>query len=147
MKPAQICLEKTFGLTLLPRKDIQCILIGVIYGMIWDHFWIFWFSPFQVNWSQRRPRGWKVEMRDSFSLKYQLFIRFNFIFMYYGQFRHKSSLKLRFVLFKPERVTTGRGFEIPAALDTFSGLKMTNINFKPLLGGNWPLTIHKKNWI
>ena len=51
------CLEKTFGLTFLPRKDIQCILVGVIYGMIWDHFWIFWFTPFQVNWGQRRPRG------------------------------------------------------------------------------------------
>ena len=51
------CLEKTFGLTFLPRKDIQCILMDVIYGMIWDHFWIFWFTPFQVNWGQRRPRG------------------------------------------------------------------------------------------
>ena len=51
------CLEKTFGLTFLPRKDIQCILMDGIYGMIWDHFWIFWFTPFQVNWGQRRPRG------------------------------------------------------------------------------------------
>ena len=38
------CLEKTFGLTFLPRRYIQCILMDVIYGMIWDHFWIFWFT-------------------------------------------------------------------------------------------------------
>ena len=28
------CLEKTFGLKFLPRKDLQCIWMSVIYGMI-----------------------------------------------------------------------------------------------------------------
>ena len=28
------CLQKTFGLMFLPRKDIQCISMPVIYGMI-----------------------------------------------------------------------------------------------------------------
>ena len=57
---AHCCLKKTFGLTFLPRKDIQCILMGVIHGIIWDHIWNIWFTPFQVNWDQMRPRGWKV---------------------------------------------------------------------------------------
>ena len=39
-------------------------------------------------------------------LKYQLFIRFNYVIMSYGQFPTKSSLKLRFVLFKPEKGPT-----------------------------------------
>ena len=40
--------------------------------------------------------------------------------MYYGQIPPKSSLKLRFVIFKPEKLMTRQRFEIPAALDTFS---------------------------
>ena len=101
--------------------------------------WIFWFTPFQVNWGQRRPRGknWKFR-KKKFFLKYQLFIRFNFVFMYYGQFPPKSSLKWRFVLFKPKKVATRQGFEIPAAPETLSALKGTNLNFSLLVGGNWP---------
>jgi len=77
-------------------------------------------------------------------LTYQLFIRFNFVLMYYVQFLPKSSLKFRFFLFNPEKVTPQRRFEIPAVLDTFSGLKRTNLNFKLLLGGNWPYYIKIK---
>ena len=62
-------------------------------------------------------------------LKYQLFIIFNFVLMYYGQFPTKSSLKLRFVLFKPEKVMTRRGFEIPAAAWTFSGFEKDKFQF------------------
>ena len=56
--------------------------------------------------------------------------------MYYGQFPTESSQKLRFVLFKSEKVMARPGFETPATLDTFSGLKRTNLNFRLLLGGN-----------
>ena len=55
--------------------------------------------------------------KKKFFLIYQLFIRFNFVFMYYGQFPPKSSLKLRFVLFKSEKVVARPGFEISAALE------------------------------
>ena len=55
--------------------------------------------------------------KTNFFPKYQLFIRFIFVFIYYGQFLPKSSLKLRFVLFKSEKVVTRRGFEISAALE------------------------------
>ena len=58
--------------------------------------------------------------------------------MYYGQIPPKSSLKLRFVIFKPEKLTTRQRFEIPAALANFTGLKGTNLNFRLLLGGNLP---------
>ena len=52
-------------------------------------------------------------------LKYQLFIIFNFVFMYYGQFPTKSSLKLRFVLFKSEKVTARRGVRDPCYVGYF----------------------------
>ena len=73
-------------------------------------------------------KKWAFGKKKIFLL-YQLFIRFNFVFMYYGQFPPKSSLKLRFVLFKSEKVVTRPGFEISAALRTFSGLKRTNNSF------------------
>ena len=77
-----------------------------------------------------RPRGEKVGIleNENFS-NVSTFIRFGVVFMYLGQFPPKSSLKLRFVLFKSEKVVTRPGFEISAALRTFSGLKRTNISF------------------
>jgi len=51
------------------------------------------------------------------------------------KFPPKSSLKLRFVLFKSKKVVTPPGFEISATLGTISGLKRTNISFWLLLGG------------
>ena len=65
----------------------------------------------------------------------QLFIRFNFV---NGQFLPKTSLKLRFVLFKAEKVVTQWGLETPAMSGTFSGFKRTNLNFRLLLDGNGP---------
>ena len=50
-------------------------------------------------------------------LKYQLYIRFNLLFMCYGQFPPKSSLKLRFVLLQTWEIRNSTGFEIPAALE------------------------------
>ena len=61
-------------------------------------------------------KKWEFGKKKIF-LIYQLFIRFNFVFMYYGQFPPKSSLKLRFVLFKSEKVVARPGFEISAALE------------------------------
>ena len=48
--------EEDIWINILTQK-VQCILMDVIYGMIWDHFWNIWFSPFQENWGQRRSRG------------------------------------------------------------------------------------------
>ena len=71
-------------------------------------------------------------------LKYQLFMRFNFLFMYHGRFPPTSRLKLRFLLFEPEKVSNAAGILNPFQVATFSGLKRTNLNFRLLLGGNWP---------
>ena len=112
------CLEEIFGLKLFSIKDTQLLLMVVIYGMILDHFWNVRFSLSQNNWGQRRPMCEKVGISENkFFPKYQLFIRFIFVFIYYGQFLPKSSLKLRFVLFKSEKVMTRQGFEISAALE------------------------------
>jgi len=46
--------------------------------------------------------------------------------------------------FEPEKVATRQGFELPAALETFSVLKRTNLNFSLLVGGNWPKYIKTK---
>ena len=73
--------------------------------------------------------------KTNFFLIYQLFIRFNFVFMYYGHFPPKSSLKLTFVLFNSEKVSTAAGISNLCRVVTFSGLKMTNLNFRLLLGG------------
>ena len=68
-------------------------------------------------------------------LKYQLFIRFNFVFMYYGRFPPKSSLKLRFVLFKPEKVSNAAGISNSGWVMTFSGFLGKNVypNVFPIL--------------
>ena len=59
-------------------------------------------------------KKWEFGKKKIF-LIYQLFIRFNFVLMYYGQLPPKSSLKLRFVLLESEKVVTRPGFEISAA--------------------------------
>ena len=66
--------------------------------------------------------------------------------MFYGQIPPKSSLKSKFVIFKPEKVTTQQRFEILVALDTFSGLKRTNLNYV-CATFRWNLTIVHKNKI
>ena len=48
-------------------------------------------------------KKWELGKKKIFPI-YQLSIRFNFVFMYYGHFPPKSSQKLIFVLFKPEKV-------------------------------------------
>ena len=58
---------------------------------------------------------WKTKI----FLKYQLFIRFNFDLMCYSQFPPKSSLKLRFVLFKPEKVSNVAGISNPPSSRDF----------------------------
>ena len=60
----------------------------------------------------------------------------NFLFMYYGHFPPKSSQKLIFVLFKPEKVRNAAEISNPGRVTTFSDLKRTNLNFRLLLGGN-----------
>ena len=55
--------------------------------------------------------------------------------MYYGQFPPTSRLKLRFVLFKPEKVPNAAEIS-NRRVTTFSDLKRTNLNFRLLLGGN-----------
>ena len=80
-------------------------------------------------------KKWELGKKKIFLIN-QLFIKFNFDFMYYGQFPPKSNLKLKFVFFKPEKVTTRREIEILDALESFSGLKRTNLNSRLLLSGN-----------
>ena len=82
-------------------------------------------------------KKWEFGKKKIF-LIYKLFIRFNFVFMYYGQFPPKSSLKLRFVLFKPEKVSNAAGISNLRQVVTSSDLKRTKLNFRLLLGGNWP---------
>ena len=80
-------------------------------------------------------KKWEFGKKKIF-LIYQLFIRFNFVFMYYGHFPPKSSQKLIFVLFKPEKVPNAAEISNPGRVTTFSDLKRTNLNFRLLLGGN-----------
>ena len=47
--------------------------------------------------------------------------------MYYGQFPPKSSQKLIFVLFKPEKVPNAAEISNPGRVTTFSDLKKTNL--------------------
>ena len=61
----------------------------------------------------RCSKKWEFGKKKNF-LIYQLFIRFNFVFMYYGQFPPTSGLKLRFVLFKPEKVSSVAGIRNPS---------------------------------
>ena len=49
--------------------------------------------------------------------------------MYYGQFPPTSRLKLRFVLFKAERVSGAAGISNPCRVATFSGLKKDKPQF------------------
>ena len=53
--------------------------------------------------------------------------------MDYGQFLPKSSLKLGFVLFKPEKVSNVAEISNPRRAVTFSDLKRTNLNFRLIL--------------
>ena len=58
-------------------------------------------QPFSTKLRSMEAKGLKSGNlgKQIFFLKYQHFVRFNFVSMYYGQFPPKSSLKLRFVLF------------------------------------------------
>ena len=113
-------LVEAFGLKLFSIKDTQFLLMVVIYGKIWDNFWNFCFSlshEIEVK-GGLCVKKWEFQ-KTKFFLKYQFFIRFNFVFMYYGQFPTKSSLKLRFVLFKSEKVTARRGVRDPCYVGYF----------------------------
>ena len=50
-------------------------------------------------------------------------------FMYYGQFSPASRLKLRFVLFKLEKVSNAAGNSNPCQVATFSGLEKDKLQF------------------
>ena len=116
---------------------------------------------FQKNWYG--PKGWKLRLKKGEWSKSENFGKrnkfcyvsffnwFNFALMVCGQFPLRSGLKIDFVLFEAEKVTTRQGFEIPPALLSRSASKRTNSNFKPFLGGNWLQTIKAKlnqlkNW-
>ena len=51
LKRVHFCLEKKFELTFSPRK----YTIWQVWFM--DNFWMFWFTPFKINWGQKRHRG------------------------------------------------------------------------------------------
>ena len=53
-------LKETFGLKLFSIKNIQRLLMVVIYGKIWVYFWNVRFSLSQENWGQRRLMCEKV---------------------------------------------------------------------------------------
>ena len=63
-------LEKTFGLKLLSIKDTQLLLMVVIHGKIWDHFWNFRFSLSQENWGQRKLMCEKVGFWEKENFSY-----------------------------------------------------------------------------
>ena len=99
------------------------------------------------RWVVKEWEFWKTEK----ILLYQFFNWFNFAFMVCGWFPLRSGLKIEFVLFKTEKVTTHQDFEIPSASLSPSASKRTKSNFKPFLGGNWPQIIKAKlnqlqNW-
>ena len=105
------------------------------------------------------PKGWKLRLKKRWVVKEWEFWKtekillywFNFAFIVCSQFPPRNGLKLEFVLFEAEKVTTRPGAEIPSASLSRSASKMTNSNFKPFLGGNWLQTIKAKlnqlkNW-
>ena len=125
-----------------------------------------WSISFHVRYVSKKsvcPKGVKIEAEKRWVVKewefwkteqillYQFFDWFNFAFMICCLFPLRSGLKIEFVLFEAEKVTTRPGAEIPSASLSRSASKRTNSNFKPFLGGNWLQTIKAKlnqlkNW-